>query len=221
MSDDSVFVLYALAFRVAVLAAGAYAMYLGYCLLKDGERHSGAASSAEASIPGVRFKLKNVTAGSIFSLFGAVLIVAMIIQGNPERTSQRQTGTDGVSETVKVRGSGTDPIQSLIQSGLDAYQKGAADDAANDFRDALSKTAPALNGLAWIYVQQGKADKGLALSQSAVEIDNSNAYYLATLAEAQFQTGDQASALKTIQIAAKLDPKFNGRVDELRKRAQK
>jgi tetratricopeptide (TPR) repeat protein len=221
VSDDSVFVLYALAFRVAVLATGAYAMFLGYCLLKDGERQSGAASSAEASLPGIRFKLKNATAGSIFSLFGAVLIVAMILHGNPEKTSQKQMGTDGASETEKVRGSGIDPIQSLIQSGQNAFNKGATDDAANDFRDALSKAAPALNGLAWIYVQQGKADKGLALSQSAVEIDNSNAYYLDTLAEAQFQTGNQASALKTIQMAAKLDPKFNGKVDELRKRAQK
>ncbi|MFL6388908.1 MAG: tetratricopeptide repeat protein [Terriglobales bacterium] len=225
MSDDLAFLVYALLFRFAIIAAGLYTMFLGYSLLRDGQRiesdSSDTRATASVSIPGAKITIKNVTAGSIFSLFGAFLVIAMILQGNPEKTTQRQSQGANTVETKKVRGDTNDTVLSAIQSGLDAQRKGDIDEAETRFRDALFKTAPALNGIAWIYARGGKAPKGLVFSQAAVEIDGSNSHYLDTLAEAQSNMGDQASALKTIKQAAKLDPSFIARVDEFRRRASK
>ena len=221
MSDESVFLLYALSFRFSVLAAGSYAMFLGYSLLRDSKGNIGSESNAEVAVPGVRFKIQKVAAGSIFALFGAVLIVAMVLQGNPEKTRQMLSEGGRISITEKVRGDFGDSIQSSIQAGLDAEKRGAPEEAKILYRDALYKTAPAMNGLAWIYAGEGKAKSALAFSQSAVELDNNNAHYLDTLAEVEFGNGDQASALRTIERAAQLDSTFKARFEEFRKRLGK
>jgi tetratricopeptide (TPR) repeat protein len=225
VSDDLAFLLYALLFRFGIVGAGIYVMFLGYRLLRDEKATEvagvGERATAEASIPGAKLKIKNVTAGSVFALFGAFLIVAMVLQGNPEKTSQKQMSGQGTTETEKLRGSADDSILATIQSAMDAQSRGATEEAEARFHDVLSKTAPALNGIAWIYVREGKAEKGLTLSRAAVELDTSNAHYLDTLAEAEFNTGDHASALKTIEEAAKLDPSLKRRVDEFRRRALK
>jgi len=225
VSNDLAFLLYALFFRFGIVGAGTYVMFLGYRLLRDEKTAEGAGvgerATAEASIPGAKIKIKNVTAGSIFALFGALLIVAMVLQGNPEKTSQKQVSGEGTTETEKLRGGGNDPILATIQSGVDAQSRGATEDAEARFHDVLFRVAPALNGVAWIYAREGKAEKGLTFSKAAVELDASNAHYLDTLAEAEFNTGDHASALKTIEEAAKLDPSFRNRVDDFRRRALK
>lgn len=225
MNDDLAFLLYALLFRFGIVGAGIYVMFLGYRLLRDEKTAEGVGVSeratAEASIPGAKLAIKNVTAGSVFALFGALLIVAMVLQGNPEKTSQKRMSREGTTETEKLRGDGNDSVLAAIQSGVDAQSRGASEEAEARFHDVLSKTAPALNGIAWIYAREGKAEKGLTFSKAAVEVDASNAHYLDTLAEAEFNTGDRASALKTIEEAAKLDPSLKKRVDEFRRRALK
>jgi len=223
VSDDLAFLLYALLFRFGIVGAGIYVMFLGYRLLRDEKtaEGSGERATAEASIPGAKLKIKNVTAGSVFALFGALLIVAMVLQGNPEKTRQKQITGAGTTETEKLRGGANDSILATIQSGVDAQGRGSNEEAEARFHDVLVRTAPALNGIAWIYAREGKAEKGLTFSKAAVEVDTSNVHYLDTLAEAEFNSGDHASALKTIEEAAKLDPSLKKRVDEFRRRALK
>jgi len=223
VNGDSVFLIYALLFRFGIIAAGLYVISLGHALLQHRGGRLGAdaatASTAEASLPGVRFKFQNVTAGTIFAMFGAVLIVAMVVQGNPEKTRHIQNVGGTATEITTLRGD--DPIQAGIQAGREAEDKGATQEAVALYRAALLKAAPAMNSLAWFYARDGKARKGIAFSQAAVELDDSNAHFLDTLAEAESGVGDQAAALKAIERAAQLDPAFKPRLDEFRKRVDK
>lgn len=217
MSDDSVFLIYALLFRLGVIAAGCSSIFLGYSLLRQDatrRRHSGTASTAEASVPGVRFRLQNVTAGSILALFGAALIVAMVSQGNPAKT--REILVNGVRlEKETLRGGGHDSIQVSIQAGKAAQEKGDIEEAERRYHAALVEAAPAMNALAWMYTRKGKAAEALAFSQSAVQLDDTNAHYLDTLAEAKSGVGDRQGALRAIEKAAQLDASFQPRLKEL------
>jgi tetratricopeptide (TPR) repeat protein len=225
MSNDSMFLLYALLFRAGIIAAGLYAMRLGQVLLREAQVRAGSPaegqSSVEAVIPGVRFSLKNVTAGSIFALFGAVLIVAMVLQGNPEKTVQTQKPSGEVVQTETLRGGANDSIESVIESGKDAERSRALPEAERFYRNGLAKVAPAMNSLAWIYAQEGKADQGRGLSLAAVELDGDNAHYLDTLAEVEFRMGNKDLALQAMQKAAGMDPAFKARLADLRERTGK
>jgi tetratricopeptide (TPR) repeat protein len=217
MSDGSLFLAYALLFRLGVIAAGCFTIFLGYSLLRQDStrrRLSGTASTAEASIPGVRFRLQNVTAGPILTLFGAVLIVAMVSQGNPEKIHQTQVSGGVRLETEMLRGGAHDSIQASILAGKLAQEKGDTEEAEGRYHAALLEVAPAMNALAWIYIKEGKAAEALALSQSAVQLDNSNAHYLDTLAEVKSGVGDRQGALKAIEKAAQIDPSFQPRLKE-------
>jgi hypothetical protein len=220
MDGDAAFVLYALLFRSAVIGAGLFTIYLGHSLLRQRPGRGGSpsekGSQVEASIPGVRFRLQSVTAGSIFALFGAVLIIAMVLQGNPERSHQILTGGGVRSETVKTRGADLDPILTSIQSADDAVQRGDIPAAEKLYRLALYQTAPALNGLAWVYNQKGIVQEALPLAKSAVYLDKDNAHYLETLANVEMAVGDQAAAIRAIEKAAQLDPTFKSRINKFR-----
>jgi tetratricopeptide (TPR) repeat protein len=225
MSDDSAFLLYALLFRAGIIAAGLYAMRLGQVLLRESNRRGSAAhdnrSSAETSLPGFRIRLTNVTSGTIFALFGAVLVVAMVIQGNPQRTVTRQDKPGEVAETVSMRGAPGGAIESLIEDGKNAEKARSLPDAEKSYRSALEKTAPAMNSLAWIYAQEGKAPQGRVFASAAVELDSDNPHYLDTLAEAEFRAGNRDLALQAIEKAAQLNASFQPRLAEFRARAAK
>jgi len=77
------FLIYATLFRLAVIAAGALIIVLGYRLFLQG---LASGDETDASLEGGGFKLalKNAAPGTSFALFGAVLISVMVIQGSPE-----------------------------------------------------------------------------------------------------------------------------------------
>lgn len=225
MSDDAAFLAYALLFRFGIIGAGLVTIFLGHSLLRGSRARATASdtvpATVEASIPGGRFRLHNVSAGSIFALFGAVLIVAMVLQGNPERTRQTLISGNTRSETVKMRGDYTDPVGMSTRAGNDAAKRGDTLEAENRFRMALNDAAPAMNGLAYIYAKNLKANEAIPLSLSAVELDPSNAHYLDTLAEAEMGVGDWPAALRAIEKAAQLDSTFKPRLEDIRRRSAK
>jgi len=217
MTDDSVFLVYALLFRLGVIAAGCSTIFLGYLLLRQDSsrrRSTGTASTAEATIPGMRFRLQNVTAGSILALFGAALIVAMVSQGNPEKTHQILVNGGVHLERETLRGGAHDSIQASIQAGRVAQDNGDTETAEKRYHAALVEAAPAMNALAWIYARKGKPGEALAFSQSAVQLDDTNAHYLDTLAEAKSGVGDRQGAMRAIEKAAQLDASFQPRLKE-------
>ena len=228
MTDDTMFLIYALVFRLGITGAGLFTIFLGYSLFQGrrGQTQiSNAQSSAEASILGIRFRLHRVTAGSIFALFGAALIVAMIAQGNPQKTRQMQTaalsGSQIASETL--RGDAGESTKAAIQGGLEAERRGDPRGAEQIYHTLLVNAAPALNSLAWIYAGQGreKATEALPFSQSAVTLDGTNAHYLDTLAELQYVSGNREAALRAIERAVQLDQSFKSRLEAFRTRGLK
>ncbi|WP_404364496.1 tetratricopeptide repeat protein [Marinobacter sp.] len=83
MDLSTSFLVYATLFRLAVIAAGALIIVLGYRLFLQG---LASGDQTDASLEGGGFKLalKNAAPGTSFALFGAVLISVMVIQGSPE-----------------------------------------------------------------------------------------------------------------------------------------
>lgn len=83
MDLSTSFLIYATLFRLAVIAAGALIVVLGYRLFLQG---LASGDETDASIEGGGFKLtlKKAAPGTCFALFGAVLISVMVIQGSPE-----------------------------------------------------------------------------------------------------------------------------------------
>lgn len=92
MSLFSAFFLYAIVFRLAVIAAGTVSIVLGYRLFTRGIQ-TGPANSADATfnakVAGQEFALKNAAPGTFFALFGVIIISIMVIQGLPTSRSNR------------------------------------------------------------------------------------------------------------------------------------
>lgn len=224
MMSDATFLIYALIFRLGIIAAGLVTIFLGYSLFQGRRRRTQISdSSAEGSILGARFRLQNVTAGSIFALFGAALILGMVLQGNPEKTYRIQAGAGSQMLTETVRGDSADSVRATIERGLEAQRSGDTKAAEHIFHTLLVNAAPALNSLAWIYAGEGreKAMEALPFSQAAVQLDSTNAHYLDTLAEIDYVSGNREAAIRTIEKAVQLDPSFKSRLEEFRTRGLK
>ena len=87
MSITTSFLFYASLFRLAVIAAGTIAIYLGYKLFLRGacaDNTGGGGTEAQARGGGFELTLKNAAPGSVFAFFGAIVIAVMLVQGSPE-----------------------------------------------------------------------------------------------------------------------------------------
>ncbi len=77
------FMAYALFYKLAIIAVGAYAIYFGYRLFMLQPAAEGNAEMS-ATIAGNEFILKQAAPGTFFVLFGVIVVALMIQQGNPE-----------------------------------------------------------------------------------------------------------------------------------------
>jgi hypothetical protein len=74
-------ILYALVYRVAIVAAGTFFMYLGYKLFdKEADRAKNAAF--EGNLAGAKVSLKNAAPGVFFALFGCIVITGVVYRGS-------------------------------------------------------------------------------------------------------------------------------------------
>src|ERR1700743_2527854 len=99
--------LYLFMSRLAILAAGIISVFLGYKLFREGIGASAgksAGSNIESSIAGAKFSVKNAAPGTAFALFGAILIVVMLIQSSPsvtlETVSRWKAGDQSLSQAT-------------------------------------------------------------------------------------------------------------------------
>jgi len=115
MTVTTGFLIYATLFRLAVLAVGALAVWLGYRLFIDASPRRGgkrgkaaetAAVAAAAEGGGFKLSLTNFWPGAYFALFGTVIIAMMLWQGSPRlimtelREAQARHGDAGVIHTT-------------------------------------------------------------------------------------------------------------------------
>ena len=157
MGDTQVIILYLLLFRMAVVGAGVISIVLGYRLFIHGSQilSSGEGDGEIGVKVGVaQFSLKKVAPGTCFALFGAGLIVAMLIKAPPEVT---------VSDTGEVyRGTEVEPINSPWKS----LQLGD-DTTPADIELFWRNNAVSLNDMAWFLYEQNSY---LELAESLVQV---------------------------------------------------
>ncbi|MEQ9217892.1 MAG: hypothetical protein RLO17_07620 [Cyclobacteriaceae bacterium] len=86
----SSFIIYLILYRIAIILVGLASIYFGYRLFLNGvfgvQKVKG--SDFEANIGSNKFYLKNAAPGTLFALFGVILISNMMLSGSPELTRE-------------------------------------------------------------------------------------------------------------------------------------
>jgi hypothetical protein len=91
MTDNLVFVLYLLIWRLAVLSCGVVAIVLGYRLFMGG--FAADQGSLEAGVGSNRLKISNIAPGTFFALFGSAIIATLVWISPPEVLLEPPKGT--------------------------------------------------------------------------------------------------------------------------------
>lgn len=199
MSESAAFLLYAGVFRLAVVAVGALAIWLGYRLFSAMTTPAGSAggTDAEARIGEVQLTLRGAAPGTCFAVFGAAIVAVMLAKGMPEFSQRESAGADSEQALVIKGTPGVDTISStafaqslargdeLLRAGDNGAAASAYARALTDPRVPLGEAARAFNQLAWLEHLAGNDAAAAALARVAVGLDPGNGDYLDTLARAE------------------------------------
>ena len=240
MTITTAFLIYAALFRLAVIAAGALAIYLGYRLFSTGMQDPAKPSTAEARAKldavEIRFLVRNAAPGTVFALFGAVIISMMLAQGNPELVVEDLQAAVAADETkaagrIRLKGGGedgqvgVDGIGLLQQFGDERLAQGDSNAALAAYGQLLAlpeltlrEAAPILSGAAGTYLQQGRPHEALPLARLAVGLDEDSTAGLTALAKALEATGDWDGAMAALERVVTIDVSLAGALDALRSR---
>lgn len=232
MDVTAAFILYLLLYRLAVVAAGVVAIVLGARLLRSG-LEAQQETELGVSLPGYRVTLRRLAPGTCFALFGASLIVAMVVTGGPEMTwtlvrgevAQLDSGQSAAPAPepvstraeLRLRGADAESLRRLTARGVELERRGDRAGAADAYRRAVDAMAAPMNHLAWLYQEDGQLDLAAPLAEMAVRLAPQEASYLDTLAEVRWQQGDRRGALELLERAAALEPeRFADKLASLR-----
>ncbi|MCI5137145.1 MAG: hypothetical protein D3922_01725 [Candidatus Electrothrix sp. AR1] len=226
------FYIYALTFRLAIIAAGIVSVVLGYKLFVIGVM-GGEKTRINAQAGPIKLTLANAGPGSVFALFGAFIIAVMLSQGNPELVLKdvqlvlKELQQGGVSSEVhigsaSVKGNGnsnnesSEALQRFNQAFDEAVQQqqgGNAEAAVKAYNRALlesevplGKAVAVFNQLAWIYREQHRIDEALALAHVATTAKKDIPEYFDTLAWILLDKEERKAAEQAAETAVDLDP---------------
>ncbi len=211
------------------------------------EAGSGKETSLDANIGGHQFTLRNAAPGTFFALFGVIIISAMFVSGSPEMTFEmidRQAAGKAVSKsgagktdsksgdgktkapakaagvehatTMRMRGDG-DSLKAATDKGLKFEKSKQYNKAMDAYQGALNLMADPMNYLAWLRHSHGETGKALPLARMAAALAPDNANFLDTLAEILQKAGEYDEAVKVMETAAGLDPKYNEKLEKFRR----
>lgn len=225
MDVTASFLIYAALYRLAVIAAGALAIWLGYRLFIRGVARgpanaanpTAAGTDASAEMGGFKFTIGNAAPGTCFALFGAALIIAMAVEGSPEYQRSVAAAPSGQAMAgpageLRMKGPGADSGIDVALAAADALAaQGGSADALSAYRDILSSPAAsarqiagAAAGVARIYLAQDRAGEALTLARLAVQIDGADPRHLETLAAAARARNETDEAAAAALRAAEL-----------------
>jgi len=200
MTESIAFLLYAGIFRLAIVATGALAIWLGFRLfatLASAPAAGAGETDAHAQVGDVRFGIKRAAPGTCFALFGAALISVMLVQGPPE-FQRRDDGASGGSISIKggAPEAGHDALDSAmaaadahLRADRPAQARTAYQRALTDPTASLGAAARALNQLAWLAHRDGDNPRATVLAELAVGLDPTNEAYIDTLTRARHAGG--------------------------------
>ncbi len=236
------FIIYAIIFRLAIIGAGFGCVVMGYRLFVLGVMPQNG-SDINVQHGETRLTVKNAAPGTCFAVVGLLMIVAMLIQGNPElktvyeRSVQkvRDTGQDIAMQensheimvtektTVTTRGSSED-IFTAIERGKQFEQRGQLGEAIKNYAKPLENNelplkdaVEPLRAIAAAFLKQEHFGEAIAYASLACQIDPENAEGLALIGRIEFHRGKYDKAGKAICRAAKIDPDFTSECDEMEK----
>ncbi|MBW2737882.1 MAG: tetratricopeptide repeat protein [Deltaproteobacteria bacterium] len=222
MEVVTVFTIYLILFRLAIIAAAVVSIILGYRLFCKGvwpDAGSGKGTSVDAKIAGSGFTLKNAAPGTCFAMFGMLIIAIMFAKGGPELTLKSLEDAaqgDVKIQQLKLRGGEKSGLEAATLKGRYFEEKKDTKNAIFAYEEAVALMAEPMNQLAWLYQEQGKLEGALLLSRMATRLSQNNANYLDTLAEVLFKTGEREEAIDVMEKAAMLNPKYKNKLIRFR-----
>ena len=209
------FLVYAAVFRLSVIAAGVVAIVLGYLLFVRG---AVVRSRTEAGLEIAEFKLKlkNAAPGTCFAAFGVVIIVAMLMDGNPSltlETAQSALRSDNPATVVRLKGGGTARLPEGLASNLAEaarrLREGDYPSAMAAYSAALAppglsaaEAAMALEPMARIALVRGDHEQAETLARLAVLFSDGAPAMLDTLARTLILREQPVEAVATARRAA-------------------
>lgn len=219
MEPNGIFIAYLTIHRVLVFAAGILAIVLGYRLLMRGLPGGGGqgaqSQSVEASVGKAKLSARNLAPGSLFALFGAVMVAGMALHRPPE-ISLDQLAAGGARMRATMRGDEPSSRQDgSAAEALRLLEEGNVKGAAAMAAQVARSSAADWNNVAWVNASAGgNADVALALAQAAVAAAPTSAEFLHTLATVQRWRGELPAALRSLRQAAAIDPRFAATVKQ-------
>jgi hypothetical protein len=200
MSFLSAALCYLLLFRLSIVAAGIVSIALGYRLFCKGiglQASGDTGSTIESSLGPVKIAAWKVAPGTCYALFGALLLIVMMVQARPSVTldtlskwqiksdTEESTGGSQSQKVVMKGGEGQNSIDMLTAQGIEFEGKKDTANAQRSYEDAVKKMAEPMNDLAWIYLNSGRAKDAIGLATLAVQLRPGEDRYIDTLQKAR------------------------------------
>lgn len=217
------FLLHLMLYRLAIIASGVICITLGYRMFCKGlwpDSKTGE-SEMKAEIGGVKFFLKNGAPGTLFAVFGAAIIIAMIISGSPEygKETLNQTTTAKLEEKETLKGNSEEGQQYAyyLQKAKSCEKNGQLTEAVDNYAESLRIASESMNNLAWLYLETGEnLDEASSISKMAVKFNPKEGNCWDTLAEILYKQGKYQDALEAKEKAAALDVKYKKDIEKFK-----
>lgn len=228
------FYIYAATFRLAIIAAGIVSIVLGYKLFVLGVM-GGEKTRIDAQAGEIKLTLDNAGPGLGFALFGVLIIVVMLFQGNPELEEYKELVTVSRSNVETGQQSNESQPKTVSQPGTrETYRIRTRSGSGNEDvpidqewdklgpNTTLSEAAEPLSNIARIWQQEKRTGQAVAMARLAVfyGVEKDKANYLALLGETLYENGDAQKAVIAMQKAAQRDPFYQAALARMQQRSE-
>jgi tetratricopeptide (TPR) repeat protein len=137
---SSAHIIYAALFRLSVIAAGFGCVVMGYRLFVLGVMPR-EGSGIDSEFGQLRLSLKNAAPGTCFAALGVIMIIAMVVQGNPEKKIIEAPANGGQRRVQIYRSDGEDTA-----AAMSGGQRLKAAERRDGAREAPAESESVKNG---------------------------------------------------------------------------
>lgn len=213
MPIETMFILYAMLFKLAIIGSGSLCIFLGYRLftsisgIRDTQSLSGENSvqqtTASAKIGIADFSLKTAAPGTSFAGFGVFLIVSMLVTAPPSL----ELSDKGGEKVLKLKGSnGHEASFPQYSENPSGFKKQIHLAAAATYRQEYTKPLVTFDNAirqAIVKAEQLEPDTAIQIKDDALSIYS---FGLNNRADDYLKKGEPDTALPLAQLAASLSP---------------
>lgn len=214
-------IIYAALFRLSIVAAGFGCVAMGYRLFVLGVMPK-VGSDIGGKVGEIRLSLKNAAPGTCFAALGVIMIITMVVQGNPEKKIE-EVPTKGSSSRKVTWRSGGEDVSPAMARGRRLEQAGQLNEAILAYAEPLKNSELSLDvateplrAIAAVYFKQHRFEEAIAYSLLAYQVDPDDADGLALIARIQDGRGKHAEAVNYISQAARIDSAYIAERDRLK-----